>query len=53
MLINAYDIANNPAFENYLKQGIIDSFTEKPIKVNRLCQMVRDEIQAYRQTEGI
>ena len=53
MLITAYDIANNPAFENYLKQGIIDSFTEKPIKVNRLCQMVRDEIQAYRQVEGI
>ena len=51
MLITAYDIANNPAFENYLKQGIIDSFTEKPIKVNRLRQMVSDEIQAYRQTE--
>jgi hypothetical protein len=22
---------------------------EKPIKINRLCQKVRDEIQAYRQ----
>jgi DNA-binding NtrC family response regulator len=49
MLVSAYDFQNNPIFENYLQQGIIDSFTEKPIKINRLCQKVRDEIQAYRQ----
>lgn len=49
MLVSAYDFQNNPIFEKYLQQGIIDSFMEKPIKINRLCQKVRDEIQAYRQ----
>ena len=49
MLVSAYDFHNNPIFEMYLQKGIIDSFTEKPIKINRLCQKVGDEIQAYRQ----
>ena len=49
ILVSAYDFQNNPIFEKYLQQGIIDSFMEKPIKINRLCQKVRDEIQAYRQ----
>jgi DNA-binding NtrC family response regulator len=49
MLVSAYDFQNNPIFEKYLKQGIIDSIMEKPIKINKLCQKVRDEIQAYRQ----
>jgi response regulator RpfG family c-di-GMP phosphodiesterase len=48
MLVIAYDFQNNPIFEKYLKQGIIDSIMEKPIKINKLCQKVRDEIQAYR-----
>jgi response regulator RpfG family c-di-GMP phosphodiesterase len=48
MLVSAYDFQNNPIFEKYLKQGIIDSIMEKPIKINKLCQKVRDEIQAYR-----
>ena len=49
MLVSAYDFHNNPIFEKYLQKGIIDTFTEKPIKINRLCQKVGDEIQAYRQ----
>jgi len=49
MLVSAYDFHNNPIFEKYLQKGIIDSFTEKPIKINRLCQKVGDEMQAYRQ----
>lgn len=49
ILVSAYDFQNNPIFEKYLQQGTIDSFMEKPIKINRLCQKVRDEIQAYRQ----
>ena len=49
MLVSAYDFHNNPIFEKYLQKGIIDSFTEKPIKINRLCQKVGDELQAYRQ----
>ena len=42
MLVSAYDFHNNPIFEKYLQQGIIESFTEKPIRINRLCQKVRD-----------
>lgn len=49
MLVSAYDFHNNPIFEKYLQKGIIDSFTEKPIKINRLFQKVGDELQAYRQ----
>lgn len=44
ILVRAYDFQNNPIFEKYLQQGTIDSFMEKPIKINRLCQKVRDEI---------
>ena len=44
ILVSAYDFQNNPIFEKYLQQGTIDSFMEKPIKINRLCQKVRDEI---------
>ena len=40
MLVSAYDFHNNPIFEKYLQKGIIDSFTEKPIKINRLFQNV-------------
>src|SRR6187200_3192683 len=47
ILVSAYDFQNNPIFAKYLKEGIIDSFMEKPIKINRLCQKVRDEISAY------
>ncbi|MDW0223603.1 MAG: response regulator [Nitrososphaeraceae archaeon] len=50
MLVSAYEFQNNPIFETYLKQGIIDSFMQKPIKINTLCRKVRDEVQAYRQS---
>lgn len=40
--VSAYDFKNNLIFEKYLQQGIIDSFTEKPIRINGLCQKVRD-----------
>lgn len=42
MSVSAYDFKNNLIFEKYLQQGIIDSFTEKPIRINGLCQKVRD-----------
>ncbi len=34
MSVSAYDFKNNLIFEKYLQQGIIDSFTEKPIRIN-------------------
>ena len=47
MLVSAFDMQDNPDFEKYLKDGIIDSFVEKPITINRLCQEVRDEVETY------
>lgn len=47
MLLSAFDMQDNPDFQKYLKDGIIDSFLEKPITINRLCQEVRDEFETY------
>jgi DNA-binding NtrC family response regulator len=47
ILISAYDFQNNPVFEDYLKDGIINSYIEKPIKINRLRQRIRDEFGMY------
>ncbi|TLX83875.1 MAG: response regulator [Thaumarchaeota archaeon] len=47
ILISAYDFQNNPVFEDYLKDGIINSYIEKPIKINRLRQRIRDEFGRY------
>lgn len=47
MLVSAFDMQDNPDFQKYLKEGVIDSFLEKPITINRLCQEVRDEVEIY------
>jgi DNA-binding NtrC family response regulator len=47
ILISAYEDQNNPVFENYLKDGIINSYIEKPVRINRLRQRVRDEFGMY------
>lgn len=47
MLVSAFDMQDNPDFQKYLKDGIIDSFLVKPITINRLCQEVRDEVEIY------
>lgn len=47
MLVSAFDMQDNPDFQKYLKDGVIDSFLEKPITINRLCQEVRDEVEIY------
>jgi response regulator RpfG family c-di-GMP phosphodiesterase len=47
MLVSAFDMQDNPDFQKYLKDGVIDTFVEKPITINRLCQEVRDEVETY------
>jgi DNA-binding NtrC family response regulator len=47
MLVSAFDMQDNPDFQKYLKDGVIDSFVEKPITIHRLCQKVRDEVETY------
>lgn len=34
-------------FQEYTKQGIIDSTIEKPVTIQRLTHKVRDELQIY------
>lgn len=53
MLISAYAFENIPNFEKYLQQGIINSCIENPVKINRHCQRVRDEIDAYKKASKI
>ena len=47
ILISAYEFQNNPVFEKYLKDGIINSYIQKPVKINTLRQRVRDEFGMY------
>lgn len=47
MLVSALDMPDDPEFQKYLKDGVIDSFLEKPITINRLCEKVRNEVEAY------
>ncbi|MDP9489289.1 MAG: response regulator [Thermoproteota archaeon] len=47
MLLSAFDMQDNADLQKYLNEGVIDSFVEKPITINRLCQKVRDEIETY------
>ena len=52
ILVTGYEFENNLVFENYLKQGIIDSFLVKPVRISRLCQIVRDEFATYQSTSN-
>ena len=47
ILTSAYEFENNPVFRNYLEVGIINSFIQKPVKIDRLRQIVRDEFRMY------
>ena len=47
MLVSAFDMQDNLEFQKCLKDGIINSFIEKPITINRLCEEVRNEVEAY------
>ena len=47
ILISAYEFENNPVFQNYLEEGIINSFMQKPIKINHLRERVRYEFRIY------
>lgn len=47
ILTSAFELHDNPDVQKYSKDGVIDSFIEKPIKINRLCEIVKDEVQRY------
>lgn len=48
MLVSAFDMHESSDLKKYLKDGIVNSFLEKPITINRLCEEVRNEVEAYR-----
>jgi DNA-binding NtrC family response regulator len=47
ILVSDYEVEYNAVIQRYMQEGIIDSFIEKPVTVNQLCQRVRDEFQVY------
>ena len=47
ILISAYEFQNNRIFESYFRDGIINTYIEKPVKIDRLRQMVREEFGIY------
>lgn len=47
ILVSAYEVEYNAVFQRCMQEGIIDSFIEKPVTINQLCQRFRDEFQVY------
>jgi len=47
ILMSAYNFDEDPIYQKYMKEGIIDSTIEKPVTIYRLCQRVKDELNAY------
>ena len=52
ILLSAFDKHAVPDLQQYLKEGVINSYIEKPVTIRRLCQKVKDEVQIY-QTKNI
>ena len=46
ILISAYEVQNEPSFQRYIEEGIIDRFIQKPTTLNYLCREVNNQIQA-------
>jgi DNA-binding NtrC family response regulator len=47
ILISAYEVENEPVFQRYVKEGIIDKFIQKPMTMNYLCNEVNNQLQAF------
>jgi len=47
ILMSAYNFDEDTLFQEYMEKGVIDSTTEKPVTIQRLCQRVRDELEIY------
>gem|GEM_PF-1229505 len=50
VLINAYEFQNYRIFEKFLKERIINSFLEKPVSIEKLCQRIRGEFRVHQLT---
>ncbi|HZA70036.1 MAG TPA: response regulator [Nitrososphaeraceae archaeon] len=47
ILMSAYNFDEDPTYQQYMKEGIIDASIEKPVTIHRLCQRVKEELQSY------
>jgi DNA-binding NtrC family response regulator len=47
ILVSAYEVGENDVFQKYVKEGIINLFISKPVKINDLCQSVSEQIQEF------
>jgi DNA-binding NtrC family response regulator len=48
ILMSAYNFEEEELYQQYMKEGVINSTIEKPITMNRLYQRVGDELNASR-----
>jgi DNA-binding NtrC family response regulator len=47
ILISAYEVENEPVFQRFMKEGIIDKFIQKPMTLNYLCREVNNQLQEF------
>lgn len=47
ILTSAFNFDEDPTFQQYMKEGIIDSSIEKPVTIHRLCQRVKEQLSTY------
>lgn len=50
ILVSAFEVENDPVFQQYMKEGLIDKFIQKPVPIKGLCQEVNDQVRAYKST---
>ncbi|HZA70033.1 MAG TPA: response regulator [Nitrososphaeraceae archaeon] len=50
ILMSAYNFDEDPTFQQYIKEQVINSTIEKPVTMNRLYQRVEEELNAYQET---
>jgi DNA-binding NtrC family response regulator len=44
ILMSAYNFEEEELYQQYMKEGVVNSTIEKPVTMNRLYQRVRDEL---------
>ena len=46
ILMSAYNFEEEELYQSYMIEAVINSTIEKPVTMNRLCERVRDELNA-------
>ena len=47
ILMSAYNFDEDPTYQKYMNERIIEPTIEKPVTIHRLCQRVQDELKIY------